>query len=169
MPKSARSAQTHKSISFIWSVWSTLYVYLWPRVLFAMLSLPCFVLFSVHGINPWQWDMTLGEGKNGEKNMCVLCFNSQWRSVVIGTVSSVFSLAVILGTLAYHEDILQHLESKLQEKRCAHHYSSFASENPLLLPHNTTSRVRGIRVMWFWLLKLSFSKKVERNLKKSST
>ena len=91
--------------------------------------------------------MTLGEGKNGEKNMCVLCFNSQWRSVVIGTASLVLSLAVILGTLAYHEDILQHLESKLQEKRCAHHYSSFASENPLLLPHNTTSRVRGIRVM----------------------
>ena len=91
--------------------------------------------------------MTLDEEKNGEKNMCVLCFNSQWRSVVIGTASLVLSLAVILGTLAYHEDILQHLESKLQEKRCAHHYSSFASENPLLLPHNTTSRVRGIRVM----------------------
>ena len=30
----ARSAQTHKSISFIWIVWSTLYVYLWPRALF---------------------------------------------------------------------------------------------------------------------------------------
>ena len=28
MPKTARSAQTHKSISFIWIVWSTLYVYL---------------------------------------------------------------------------------------------------------------------------------------------
>ena len=91
--------------------------------------------------------MTLDEEENGEKNMCVLCFNSQWRSVVIGTVSSVLSLAVILGTLAYHEDILLHLESKLQEKRCAHHYSSFASEKPLLLPHNTTSRVRDIRVM----------------------
>ena len=27
--KPARSAQTHKSISFTWIVWSTLYVYLW--------------------------------------------------------------------------------------------------------------------------------------------
>ena len=29
LPKTACSAQTHKSISFIWLVWSTLYVYLW--------------------------------------------------------------------------------------------------------------------------------------------
>ena len=29
LQKTARSAQTHKSISFIWIVWSTLYVYLW--------------------------------------------------------------------------------------------------------------------------------------------
>ena len=29
LPKTASSAQTHKSISFIWIVWSTLYVYLW--------------------------------------------------------------------------------------------------------------------------------------------
>ena len=28
LPKMARSVQTHKSISFIWIVWSTLYVYL---------------------------------------------------------------------------------------------------------------------------------------------
>ena len=28
LPKMARSAQTHKSIGFIWMVWSTLYVYL---------------------------------------------------------------------------------------------------------------------------------------------
>ena len=28
LPKTARSAQTHKSMSFIWIVWSTLYVYL---------------------------------------------------------------------------------------------------------------------------------------------
>ena len=32
LPKTARSAQTHKSISFIWIVWSTLYVYLWSRL-----------------------------------------------------------------------------------------------------------------------------------------
>ena len=29
LPKMAGSAQTHKSISSIWIVWSTLYVYLW--------------------------------------------------------------------------------------------------------------------------------------------
>ena len=31
MPKTASSGQTHKSICFIWIVWSTLYVYLWLR------------------------------------------------------------------------------------------------------------------------------------------
>ena len=31
LPKTAWSAQTHKSISFIWIVWSTLYVYLWQN------------------------------------------------------------------------------------------------------------------------------------------
>ena len=30
-PKTAHSAQTHKSITFIWIVWSTLYVYLWEK------------------------------------------------------------------------------------------------------------------------------------------
>ena len=29
LPKTAGSAQTHKSMSFIWIVWSTLYVYFW--------------------------------------------------------------------------------------------------------------------------------------------
>ena len=32
LPKTANSAQTHKSISYIWIVWSTLYVYLWKQV-----------------------------------------------------------------------------------------------------------------------------------------
>ena len=31
LPKMAHFAQTHKSISFIWIVWSTLYVYLWAN------------------------------------------------------------------------------------------------------------------------------------------
>ena len=29
LPKMARSAQTHRNISFIWIFWSTLYAYLW--------------------------------------------------------------------------------------------------------------------------------------------
>ena len=32
LPKMARSAQTNKSISFIWIVWSTLYVNLWDII-----------------------------------------------------------------------------------------------------------------------------------------
>ena len=35
LPKTAGSAQTHKSMSFIWIVWSTLYVYLWRTGEFA--------------------------------------------------------------------------------------------------------------------------------------
>ena len=31
LPKTARSTLTHKSISFIWIVWSTRYVYLWTK------------------------------------------------------------------------------------------------------------------------------------------
>ena len=31
LPKTAGSAQTHKSMSFIWIVWCTLYVYLWSE------------------------------------------------------------------------------------------------------------------------------------------
>ena len=31
LPKTTGSAQTHKSMSFIWIVWSTLHIYLWPR------------------------------------------------------------------------------------------------------------------------------------------
>ena len=31
VPKTAGSAQTHKNVSFIWIVWSTLYVYLWEQ------------------------------------------------------------------------------------------------------------------------------------------
>ena len=36
LPKTACSAQTHKSISFIWIVWSTLYVYLWFPYFFSL-------------------------------------------------------------------------------------------------------------------------------------
>ena len=31
LPKTATSAQIHENMSFIWIVWSTLYVYLWKR------------------------------------------------------------------------------------------------------------------------------------------
>ena len=34
LPKTAGSAQTHKSKSFIWIVWSTLYVHLWLTIRF---------------------------------------------------------------------------------------------------------------------------------------
>ena len=57
---------------------------------------------------------------------------------MIGIVSSVLSLSFFLATLAYHEDILLHLERKLQESRCNNHYSSLA---PLHSTHNTTSKI----------------------------
>ena len=38
LPKMACSAQTHESISFIWIVWSTLYVYLWATVKLLMVK-----------------------------------------------------------------------------------------------------------------------------------
>ena len=50
--------------------------------------------------------------------MCVLCFNSQWRSVVIGTVSSVFSLLILLVTIGAHDIIVQHCMQRLEERNC---------------------------------------------------
>ena len=51
LPKTARSAQTHKSISFIWIVLSTLYAYLWPfyqnidKIMYFLLCPKEFALF----------------------------------------------------------------------------------------------------------------------------
>jgi hypothetical protein len=58
------------------------------------------------------------KAKLHRKNMCVLCFNSQWRSVVIGTVSTVLSLSILLFTIGYYDQIIQHLANKVAEKRC---------------------------------------------------
>ena len=45
LPKPAGSAQTHKIMSFIWNIWSTLYVYLWlpPKSLYRMDSCEFFL------------------------------------------------------------------------------------------------------------------------------
>ena len=53
-----------------------------------------------------------------ETKMCVLCFNSQWRSVVVGIVSCVISLFLLFLTIGYNDVIQDHLESKLAAKRC---------------------------------------------------
>ena len=53
--------------------------------------------------------------------MCVLCFNSQWRSVVIGTVSVLLSLAVFLVTWAGHQDIRVHLRVLIEKHHCSSH------------------------------------------------
>ena len=51
-----------------------------------------------------------------QKNiMCVICFNSQWRSVVIGTISGVITLLSLLLSLAYHDQILLYLKVKTSE------------------------------------------------------
>ena len=47
LPKTAGSAKTHKSMSFIWIVWSTLYVYLWLRVHHTSLSCFCLSLLTL--------------------------------------------------------------------------------------------------------------------------
>ena len=47
LPKTASSAQTHESISSIWIVWSTLYVYLWYLCQFSNIVLHiCFPFLS---------------------------------------------------------------------------------------------------------------------------
>ena len=57
-----------------------------------------------------------------------------------------YKVSFILGTLAYHENILLHLEKKLQEKGCAHHYTyswipSDKPQLPVLLHNATMARV----------------------------
>ena len=56
--------------------------------------------------------------KNKGFIMCVLCFNSQWRSVVIGSVSTGLSLLILLTSLAYHSQVSLHLATKVQEQKC---------------------------------------------------
>ena len=50
--------------------------------------------------------------------MCVLCFNSQWRSVLIGSVAASFSLLLLLLTAAYKDSILGHFEDRLRAEGC---------------------------------------------------
>lgn len=72
------------------------------------------------------------------KKMCVLCFNSQWRSVVIGTVSSVIALLLLLFSIGYKDSINAHLETKVAAKRC---YS-------FVLPTTSQSTVVPMSVNW---------------------
>ena len=53
LSKTAGSAQTHKSISFIWIVWSTLYVYLCACLENLGGSYPIF--FQVHALENMRW------------------------------------------------------------------------------------------------------------------
>lgn len=50
--------------------------------------------------------------------MCVLCFNSQWRSVVIGTVSVVICLFLLLTSIAYQDQIQDHFKRRLEAEEC---------------------------------------------------
>ena len=40
--------------------------------------------------------------------VCVVCFNSQWRSVVVGLVSTFVSLFILFLTIGYSDDIDGH-------------------------------------------------------------
>ena len=52
-------------------------------------------------------------------NMCmVVCFNSQWRSVVIGTVSCISSLFILFLTIGYQQTIVDHIESHAARMGC---------------------------------------------------
>ena len=52
-------------------------------------------------------------------SMCmVVCFNSQWRSVVIGTVSCISSLFLLFLTIGYQDVIVGHVASHIEAKGC---------------------------------------------------
>ena len=46
--------------------------------------------------------------------MCVVCFNSQWRSVLIGSSSAIISLFLILTTVVYKDDLSLLLDRKAE-------------------------------------------------------
>ena len=74
---------------------------------------------SWHARPIFQNGFLLNQLKMNHKNiMCVLCFNSQWRSVVIGSVSTGLSLLILLTSLAYHSQVSLHLATKVQEQKC---------------------------------------------------
>ena len=76
--------------------------------------------FRQHARPIFQNGFLLNQLKMSQKNniMCVLCFNSQWRSVVIGSVSTGLSLLILLTSLAYHSQVSLHLATKVQEQKC---------------------------------------------------
>ena len=73
LPKTAGSAQTHKSISFIWIVWSTLYVYLCLKVRI----LPFLTTFTYltarlkRSLRDWSFTLDLKEGQVKCAMVCV--------------------------------------------------------------------------------------------------
>ena len=64
---------------------------------------------------------TKGGDVRTSTNMCVvICFNSQWRSVVIGTVSCIFSLFLLFLTIGYQDMIENKIASRIVENNCYH-------------------------------------------------
>ena len=61
-------------------------------------------------------------------DMCVLCFNSQWRSVLVGLVSGVASLLILVLSMGYQDGITDYLNHKLVHKKC-YHYVDAASHS----------------------------------------
>ena len=53
--------------------------------------------------------------------MCVICFNSQWRSVVVGLVSGFVSLFILFLSMGYRDVISGHFDHKLDHKKCYHY------------------------------------------------
>ena len=50
--------------------------------------------------------------------VCVVCFNSQWRSVVVGLVSTFVSLFILFLTIGYSDVIDGHLDNRIANKKC---------------------------------------------------
>lgn len=53
------------------------------------------------------------------RNMCVVCFHSQWRAVVIGTSGFVFALLLLLLTVANREAIDADIQARLRQNCCS--------------------------------------------------
>ena len=77
LPKTAGSAQTHKSISLIWIVWSTLYVYLWLSRKLIVAPILCFQSYNIESssFSYWLFKISLNCAK----------FQQDWKKLILNT------------------------------------------------------------------------------------
>ena len=73
----AGSAQPHKSMSFIWIVWSTLYVYLWAQPKIGRLRVVLLLFFSIIRIKG-MWRVFQPISKNCPNQKSEINSTSEW-------------------------------------------------------------------------------------------